>query len=196
MNALYEIISLCWSQLLRVRCISGMKLMYLPDPSLQRSRIPSAVIQLSLVCTSLEVVKVSCFPLQQIQTTGCMNVGSCHPCQFRSRYSMNFTGNTPVTTLTTHLPCDAASSEIQHCMNHLLTYFCDVSQTLKRWLSCNIAKGNPCKERSWCYFLDWMYKGPFPIFFKKIKYISSLKPVAHVTSIWCSMPKLCNAILT
>lgn len=190
MNALYESISICWSQLLRVRCIGGMKLMYLPDPSLQRSRIPSALIQLSLVCTSVDVVKVSWFALQQDPDH---RWHECGPLPvliqildgFHWKYSR-------VTMLTTHLSCVAANSETQHFVNHLLTYFCDMSQTLEGWLSCNNAKGNPWKKRSWCYFLDWVYKEPFPIFFKKIKYISSLKPVAYMTSIWCSMRRLCN----
>lgn len=54
-------------------------LMCLPDPSLQRSRNLHLPSSLAWFCTSLEEVKVSCLPLQRMQNTDYMDVGSAHP---------------------------------------------------------------------------------------------------------------------
>lgn len=107
--------------------------------------------------------------------------GISSPLQFRSKYSMDFTGNISELLLTTI--SSFPSSGTQHCMNHLLTYFKKESGTLKRWRSSTVAKGDPSKEREcWWHFLGWVCKGFFPTFFRKWKYISSLKPLNHRTS--------------
>lgn len=56
-----------------------MNLICLPDPSLQRPRNLHLLPSFAWFCTFLEEVKASCFPLQHIQTTGCMDVGSGRP---------------------------------------------------------------------------------------------------------------------
>lgn len=75
------------------------KLICVPDPSLQMPRNLHLPPSLAWFCTSIEEVKVSYLPLQQIQTIDYMDVGSAHPYQFRSKYFMHFTGNI------SELPC-------------------------------------------------------------------------------------------
>lgn len=162
-------------------CIRGMNLMCLPDPSLQRPRNLHLPSSLASFCTFLEEVKLPCLPLQEIQTIDYMDVGSAHP------YSLD--PNIPWTSLeifqrchvnNSFIFCKLWNSTLHESPSHILQ---KIIRNFEGWWSSTIAKGDPRKEREcWCHFLGWACKGFFPAFFKKWKYISSLKPVSHWTS--------------
>lgn len=160
-----------------------MNLICLPDPSLQRPRNLHLPPSFAWFCTFLEEVKASCFPLQHIQTTGCMDVGSGRPHSLDPHIpwtSLEIFQSYHVNNTFVFCHCQLWNSTLHESPSHILQKRIRNFEKVMKFYCC---KRGPRKEREcWCHFLGWVSKRFFPTFFKKWKYICSLEPVDHKTS--------------